>query len=178
MVFAAFVQSFDSPEGTGLRLEAVGGRLEQTQNATRSRSRTQLEKQATQAHKRNGETLRLAVKSQKQVSRRRTRRGELELHGKKLHVSRFTAPDDDVTVTLWYARREFVAGVGEGRRCFRSWVEPGGGFPRNAKSLCKDFDMEALIINKLHAERSAPLQRPRYCPAQLRPVLRPSLKSS
>ena len=55
-----------------------------------------------------------------------------------LHVSKFTAPDDDVAVTLLYARREFVAEVGEGRRCCRSEVAPGDGISPVAKSLCKD----------------------------------------
>ena len=50
------------------------------------------------------------------------RRGEARKYStvKVLHVSKFTAPDDDVTITLLYARCEFLAGVGEGRRCCRS----------------------------------------------------------
>ena len=56
-------------------------------------------KHTTQTHKRMRETLRLAVKSMK-VSRQSTRRGEV-LHGKKrLHVSKFTAPDDADIIVL------------------------------------------------------------------------------
>ena len=44
------------------------------------------------------ETLRLAVKCMK-VSRQSARLGEV-LHGKKLHVFKFTVPDDDMTITL------------------------------------------------------------------------------
>jgi hypothetical protein len=74
-----------------MSLEALRGSSEDTTQRDRARAH----QNTPHAHERIRETVILAIKSMKRSRRHYT--------VKKLHVSKFTAPDDDVTVTSLYA---------------------------------------------------------------------------